>query len=160
MKKFILFFFVITCVNSYAQKFVVSPEGLRNAENNELFYVVLEVNETEAKQLYDNAFNGFFKEINDKYDFVIEQEIPGEYVKYQITAPKVFNYTNSGNEISLDARYTTELEFRDGLVRFEIISLEIKESDSKKELQFEKAKTEIENYFNNQVEQIQKYLKE
>lgn len=56
MKKLILLTMIALSTMTYGQKFNVTPNGLRDLNDNEKTFVVINAEGKTAKQLYDNAF--------------------------------------------------------------------------------------------------------
>ena len=176
MKNIILLFTFLSSFQLIAQQYVVTPSGLRDAKNSEKEYVVIEVEGLSAKQLYDNSI----KYINENYknpEEVLKAKTDGEYLKFDTYDPNFIIYNNSSFEVPIKANYTTELRFKEGRVRYEIKNLEMKAKSANFYVLFtggmmegyivykkngklfkEKAKTDIESYFNNTVSGLSKFL--
>lgn len=124
MKTFILYTLMAFCTLTYGQKLIVTPIGLKDSSDNEKTYIVLNADGKSAKQLFDNAL----KYINKNYkspDDVIKGKTDGEYLKFITHISDFLIVNNSGAKIRIDADYTIELNFKDGKVKFEIISLDM-----------------------------------
>ena len=181
MKNFLLILFISLSLTGFAQKFTVTPNGLRDSSDNEKSYLVLEVDDMSAKQLYDNAMRYIKQQYVDPQE-VLKGEIEGEYIKFSTYVEKLLYYNNSGVKIPIEANYITELKFKDGKVRYEIVSLDMHYYNVKTNITTnvlfsgglfdgyiiykkngslfkEEAKYDIENYFNSQVDAIKAYLK-
>ncbi|HUS87508.1 MAG TPA: DUF4468 domain-containing protein [Bacteroidales bacterium] len=176
MKYFTLLFFIAIGAFSYGQQLIVTPDGLRDAEDIEKTYVVINAEGKTANQLYDNAL----KFINKNYkspDDVIKGNIQGEYLKFITHVPDFLVVNNSGAKILIDADYTIELNFKDGKAKYEIIFLDMYWQNGpykvlftggalegyiiynkKGELKRPETKTDIENFFNAQIESITEFL--
>lgn len=115
MKNLILIFAIAFSLQAFGQKYVVTPNGLRDESNTENTYLVLEAEGLTAKQLFDNAI----KYVNEKYknpEEVIKGKTDGEYLKFDTYVSDFLLYNNSGAKIPIQATYTTELRFKDGKV--------------------------------------------
>lgn len=178
MRKLILFTLVAISTLTYGQKIAVTPDGLRDANNSEKTYVVINAEGKSAKQLYDNAL----KYINKNYkspDDVIKGKTDGEYLKFITHVSSFLVVNNSGAKIPIDANYTTELNFKDGKVKYEIIVLDMFAQtggykviftggafegypiyNKKGALKRADTKSEIETYFNSQINSIAEFLQE
>ena len=177
MRKLILLSMIIFCSLSYGQSFVVTPLGLRDAKDLEKTYVVITVDSMTAKQLYDNAI----KYINVNYknpDYVIKGKTVNEFLKFDTRG---INICLLGKSFLVDGKYTTQLYFKDGKIKYEIIDLEMYSTDRygsggsplrfisstwfkgiyNKEgiLKEERGKGMIETYFNSELDVITKFLK-
>mgnify|MGYP001280877593 CR=1 FL=1 len=171
MKKILSIALVIISMTSYGQKFAVTPNGLKNAENNEKSYVVIEIEGMTAKQLFDNAV----KYVNKNYknpEEVIKGKTDGEYLKFDTYVPELLFIKNGGIKQFFSAKYTTKISFKDGKVKYEIIGLEMNHVENNMTLYFTgggldwmiynkkgalkrpEAKTDIENYFNSEIDKI------
>nr|WP_315180422.1 DUF4468 domain-containing protein [uncultured Flavobacterium sp.] len=173
MKKIILFVLLGISNIIYSQKIIVTPNGLRNSEDNEKSFVVIPVDGKNAKQIYDDMV----KYINKTYkggEEVITGKTDGEYLKFKTFVPNFASLKN-GMKIYFKANYTTELSFKDGKIKYEIIDIKMT-NDSNYELYFtgsgfsfyiydkngklkrEETKIEIEKYFNENISSISNFL--
>ncbi|MCO5268753.1 MAG: DUF4468 domain-containing protein [Brumimicrobium sp.] len=178
MKNIVLIIAIAFSLQSFGQKYVVTPNGLRDKSDTTKTYLVLEANGLTAEQLFDNAI----KYINENYknpEEVVKAKTNGEYLRFNTHVPDFLFYNNSGTNIPIQATYTTELRFKDGKVKYEIISLDMVGKKGGFHLLFsgglmsgyiiykkngslfkEETKTDIENYFSLQVVDLLKFLKE
>lgn len=175
MKKVIFFLFMVISNISFGQLLIVTPYGLKDANDNNKPYVVIMQKDKSAKQLYFesiNFINKYYKSAND----VIKGKIEGEYLKFITYAPSFTTMKNVLARPSLDAKYTTELSFKDGKIKYEIIELEILVQgglplhfegsginsfyifNTKGKVVREDAKSGIERYFNGQISIFSTYL--
>lgn len=175
MKKLILFIFILTSSLSYGQKFVLTPNGLRDSTDIEKTYVVINAEGKTAKQLFDNAIKYINKTYKSPED-VIKGKIDGEYFNFITHEPQIFLFKFLGRNMPYSANYTTELNFKDGKVKYEIINLEIQHTTeygiqtipfirttgggffnkdgSSTTKTMAKAKIDVENYFNLQLKAL------
>ena len=177
--------FITLC---YGQSLVVTPLGLRDANDNEKTFVVINVEGKTANELYENALkyiNRNYKSPND----VIKGKIEGEYLSFITRASSIayakFYPTKSFQKhpFPYDLIYTVELNFKDGKVKYEINSLKmvLSSGESGYDLHFIEdkgfiiinpgiyskkgdiingmAKTQIETYYNSQIESLSDALK-
>jgi len=163
-------------LQSFGQKLIVTSDGLRDSNNIEKTYVVLEIEGKSAKQLFDNA-KRFIIQTYKNPDFVQKGTIENEYIKFDTYVPYITSINTGLSKLKYDAKYVTELNFKDGKVKYEIINLEITTDgvplnftpkgalggwsiyNKKGVLKLENAKQEIENYFNDQINSLSSYLK-
>ena len=176
MKKLIVFIFFSISLNLFSQKFNVTPDGLRSNSDLEKKYLVIECKGKSSTQLYDDMIKYINKEYKNP-DKVIKGKSEGEYLKFDTYNPNMFTYNNSGVKVPISANYTTELSFKDGKVKFEIISLLMKSNKYNMSVLFsggmlagyiiykkngklfkEAAKNDIESYFNSYVSSLSSYL--
>lgn len=181
MKKIIfLAMTILLSVSAFSQnaRFVVTSEGLRDANDETKDFIVIDEGNVTAKDLYDRALR-YVQETYKNPDVVLKGNTPGEYLRIHTIASEFMRYNNSGAKIPIDAEYYIELRFKDGKVRYEIGNLTMKGSgkNSSNEVKFsggvmsgyviykkngdlfkKEAKEDIENYFNTQVSQLQVYL--
>ena len=176
MKKLILFSLICLSATAYGQKLTVTPNGLKDANDTEKTFVVINADGKTAKELYDNAI----KYINKNYkspDEVIKGKVEGEYLKFITHVSNFLTVNNSGAKILIDANYTIELNFKEGKAKFEVIALDMYAPNGgykviytggvfdgypiynkKGELKRADTKTEIETYFNGQINTIAESL--
>ncbi|SFT72959.1 protein of unknown function [Chryseobacterium formosense] len=176
-KKILFFLLLVVSFLVSAQKMVLLPTGLMDAENVEVRknYIVLNIANKTSKQLYDESI----KFINKNYknpDEVIKGKTEGEYLKFVTYAPHFINVKNGLAKVPFNVEYTTELSFKDGRVKYEIIDLRIFNDSNytlnitgggisffifnkKGELKKEETKIDIENYFNKNISILSDFLK-
>jgi hypothetical protein len=161
---------------SFSQSFVVTTTGLKDASDNEKTYIVLQMEGLTAKQLFDNAIKYVNKTYRNPKE-VIKGKTDGEYLRINTYAPDFLFIKNGGVKVPFVAKYTTEISFKDGRVKYEIIELEMYNPNNKIPLTFvgggldwcvfnkngevkrEGAKTDIETYFNSEVKRVSEALK-
>lgn len=176
MKNLILIFALIICSQLYGQKFTITPNGLRDSDNIENTYVVIKFDGFTTQQLFDNAKRYIIQNYKNP-DFVKKGAIDNEYLNFVTYTPYIATVNGGIVKIKYDAKYRTELYFKDGKVRFEVIELEMKAEggahlnfvpkgalggwyifNGKGKLKQEGAKQEIEDYFNDQIIKLTNYL--
>jgi hypothetical protein len=161
---------------SYSQRWVVTPEGLRNGEDTSKKYVTIEAGTLSAKTLYDVAL----KYIAANYphpDEAIRNKWDSVDLMFDTYVPDFLIYNNTGALLGIEAFYTTELRFEKGSVRYEIINLDMKGAASNYKLLFKgnwlksyivykkngklfkpQTKRDIENYFNEELSKIASFI--
>jgi hypothetical protein len=178
MKTLLTLFILFISSLTFAQKLVVTPIGLRNESDNEKTYVVLDIENKKAAELYTNAL----KYINKNYknpEKVIIGKVENESLKFQTFVGSFMVVKNSIVKIPIDAEYSILLDFKDNKVKFEIQGLDMYYSpdgsktrvlfegtgigayyiyNKKGELKREETKTDIESYFNNEILKIVQFL--
>ena len=181
MKKLVvLFVSTVLSMSVFSQSahFVVTKDGLRDGNDETKNYIVIDVENVAAKELYDMAIK-YVQEAYKSPDNAIKGNTQGEYLRIHTFASEFVRYNNSGVRIPVDADYAIELRFKDGRVRYEIVNLTMKGSgkNSNYEMKFsggimsgyviyksngelfkKDAKDDVENYFNAQVSALQLYL--
>ena len=163
-------------VGLQAQTYVVTPYGLRDADNLDKSYVVIDVEGKSAQELYDRAREYIIRTFKNP-DLVEKGAIDNEYLRYNTYADGVTTIPIPLNNLVYGASYSVELAFKDGKVKHEVILLEL-DSDgntlgfqpqrlamgwwlySKKgKLKLPKNKAEIEAYFESIVADLAAYLR-
>ena len=117
IKKLFSLLLLITNGFCYCQSLDVTPNGLRDSSDNEKTFIVLKIDNMIAKQLYDNAIKYIHKNYKSPED-VIKGKVDGEYLKFNTFKSNFLYVNNSGANILTDAKYTTELNFKDGKVKY------------------------------------------
>ena len=121
MRKIILLTMIAFCSLSYAQTFVVTPDGLRDSTDTDKTFVVIKAEGKSAKELYDNSIkyiNRNYKSPND----VIKGKIEGEFLSFITLAKNAFTIKYMGLSMSYDLDYSIEIYFKEGKIKLEIIS--------------------------------------
>ncbi|MCF6297982.1 MAG: DUF4468 domain-containing protein [Flavobacteriaceae bacterium] len=176
MKKILLFNLLILNFIGFSQEFEVTQNGLKNKSNIENGFLVISASKKSTNQLYQNAIeyvNGKPKEL----DRVIKEEIENEYLLVETTIPQFMRVNNSGEKLDISIKYSTELKFKNGKVRYEITKLDMSADnrdrklsfkgniwidypiyDQKGKLRLKATKTNLENYFNSQVKELTEFL--
>lgn len=173
MKKTILFFLMLFSATTYGQKFIVTPDGLRDSENPDQTFIILKADSMTARQLYDNAIKYVNKNFKNPQN-VIKGQIEGEYFSFDTYNENFIMIMNVITKVYFVAKYRTALTFKDGKVKYEIEDLEMYVPskmvsgsfipkiplnftgggltwyiyNKKGELKKEAAKADIESYFN------------
>lgn len=161
-----------------SQSFVVTPDGLRDSANTINSFIVIEAPGLTAEQLYNNTIkmiNKMYKNPNE----VITGNLENEMIKFQTFQGAMFKYPNGYLKVWIDAKFVTEITFKDGKAKFEIVDLDMYNSNDRKyhvlfsgaalsgyivynnkgKLVKESAKEDIENYFNSFVASMVPKLK-
>ena len=178
MKKLLLLLLLVPVV-SKGQELTVTPDGIRDISNTEKTYVVINTPEKTAEQNYNNAKAYINKTYKNPME-VIKGEVKSEYMRFETYVTDFLIIKNSGAKVDINLKYTIELNFKEGKVKYEITSLEMKASNNnfkvlfngsafsgypiynkkKKKLIRPETKKEIEIYFNNSINEIKSYLLE
>lgn len=170
-----LSFLFLTCIG-FAQEFEITPNGLKDKSNIENEFLVIQASDKKINELYKNAI----KYVNEKYknpEKVIKGKTENEYLRFETYVGQLTKVNNSGVKLDISATYTTELRFKDGKVRYEIIELDMTADNGgrnvywkgsiwkgypifnkKDELRLEQTKADLEKYFNAQVKIISEFL--
>ena len=121
---------IFFCSLSYGQKFVLTPNGLRDSLDTEKSYIVINAEGKTAKQLYDNAIKFINKTYKNPSE-VIKGNTDSEYLKFETHDPDFLTLKSLGMTLKWGGSYTTELSFKDGKVKYEIINLEIRDETNR-----------------------------
>lgn len=176
MRKILTFSFLFISLIGFSQELEVTSNGLKDKENPEKNYVVINCANKTKSELYDNAI----KYINEKYknpDEVIKGKTKNEYLRFETYAGQFIKVNNSGAKLDVSAKYYTELRFKDGKVRYEITNLNMTADNGGRNVHFqgsiwkgypifkksgklrlEKTKEDLENYFNSQIKTLSDFL--
>jgi hypothetical protein len=161
---------------SYSQRWIVTPEGLRNGEDTSKKYVTIDAGTLSARKLYDNALR-YIAANYPKPDEAIRIKWDSVDLMFDTFVPDFLIYNNTGAKLGIEAFYTTELRFDKGSVRYEIINLEMKGDASNYKLLFKgnwlksyivyknngkifkpQTKRDIEYYFNEELSKIASFI--
>ena len=176
-KQLSLVTFLLSTFIGLSQEYVVTPDGFKDKSNIENSYLVIELPDKSTAELYQNAI----KYVNVNYinpKEVILGKIENEYLRFETYVPQFTKVNNSGAKLDVSMKYTTELRFKDGKVRFEITAISITADNGGRSVEFSgsiwkgypiynqkngdlrlpETKTEIENYFNSKVNEITNFL--
>ncbi|MCL2074405.1 MAG: DUF4468 domain-containing protein [Marinilabiliaceae bacterium] len=182
MRKLILNLFLmltmVTSIFSQTDKFVFTKNGLKNANDENNSYVVIDIENVTANELYKRALRYVHETFKNPQE-VIKGDIPDEYLRIHVFSPTCATYKNVGLGttaiLEVNANYYIEMRFRDQKVRLEIGDLKLNIGDAvlniignpnmgyaiyKKngELAKSETKNELEHYFNSNVDDLKTYL--
>jgi hypothetical protein len=177
MKKlFLLIIFVGSLC--YGQKISVTPNGLKNENDTEKTFLVLDFEGKTSKLLYDSALNYVLKTYENPENS-IKGKIDSEYLKFDTHVINFIVIKNSFAKIPISIDYITELSFKDGKVKVEFSGVNMYDKgnfglmfmgegafsgyyiyNKKGDLKKPDAKTAIENYFNSQMAILTDYLQD
>ncbi len=172
MKKIVFLLLMFLSFYANAQKLVITPTGLKDSANIEKDYVVLNIENKTAKDLYNSAI----KYINLNYKNpkeVIKGSLDSDFIKYETYVSNFPVVTSMGAKMEMGTKYTTMLSFQDNKIKYEIIDLIMKNKNGgmqvifsgsaltgypiynkSGELKRNETKTDIENYFNENIKSI------
>ncbi len=178
MKSFLTLVTLLISSLTFAQKLAVTPNGLRDESDNEKTYVVLNIENKKASELYTNAL----KYINKNYknpEKVTLGKVENESLKFATFESSFIKVTNSFVKVAIDAEYNIQLDFKDGKVKFELQNVDMYYSadgrktrvlftggalegysiyNKKGELKRDDTKADIEVHFNNTITKIKEFL--
>ncbi|MGP1993190.1 DUF4468 domain-containing protein [Zobellia laminariae] len=176
-KKLFLLCFSLLNFIGFSQEYEVTPSGLKDKSNIENSYVVIQTPEKNSSELYQNGI----KYINENYqnpEEVIKGKTENEYLRFETYVPQFTKVNNSGAKLDVSMKYSTELRFKDGKVRFEINALSITADNGGRNVEFigsiwkgypiynkkngklrlPETKSELENYFNDKIRELKNFL--
>ena len=175
MKKTIFFLILFVSNITYGQLLTVTQSGLKDVNENDKSYVVIQVKDKSAKELYNQSIN-YINKFYKNPDVVIKGKIDGEYLRFNTYARSITTMKNVIARTYIDAKYTTELSFKDGKIKFEIIDIQLLVEgrnpiyfvgsgissfyifNTKGKLERADAKSGIEAYFNGKILELSMYL--
>ena len=164
MKKIILFLAISISTTSIAQKFVVTPIGLKDESNLGTNYVAITSKGKSAADLYFLSVK-FMNKFYNNADASLKDNIGNNNLKFKISEPDFIKVRFEVFKQSFDAKYKIELLFEDGIVKYEIIDLDMRSKmnfkiafmqdgisfniyNTNQKLKNKDSKIAIENYFN------------
>ena len=124
MRSFLTIAAVLFTSYVFSQKLVVTPVGLRDESDNEKTYIVLNIENKKASELYINAL----KYINKNYknpEKVILGKVENESLKFATFVSSFIVVQNSFIKVPIDAEYNIQLDFKDGKIKFELQNLDM-----------------------------------
>lgn len=168
MKKLLLFACLLICWHAQASEpFVLTTSGIVNSEDTTKTYVVVDMpgkTQEEIYELISIRLNRMYK-----YPNATQSRIEGKSIQISGTAPMVvFIKKDLGKEYFWDLKHTINIEFRDGKMRFDVLSFNITNPfghntevylvgkghfnafiyDRKGNLKMPRTKEDVEKYFN------------
>lgn len=173
-----LLLLLFACSISYGQKLTVTPDGFKNSDDLDKSFVVIAADGKTASQLYNETLKYIAKNYKNP-DEVVKGKIENEYLKVITHVTDFIIIKNSFAKVPISADYTFELSFKDGKIKYEIVSLDMYDKSRKFKLLFQgegaftgyyiynkkgelkkpEGKIELENYFNAQIITIEDFVK-
>jgi hypothetical protein len=116
-KAIVIILFALLTINTNAQeKFTYSEKGLTD-------YVVLKIDSLNQSKLYNKTID-WVKENYINPDEVIKAKFENEKIRFNGFKENAFLMTILATPMYLDGRYTIEISFKDGKLKFDPLSLE------------------------------------
>ncbi|HVX51243.1 MAG TPA: hypothetical protein VHB48_13840 [Chitinophagaceae bacterium] len=163
----------VFCTKSFAQSYAVTPTGLKDAGDTAKTFIVLKADGKTAKELYESAL----KYITKMPHAAVQAKTEADFIRFDVTADGITKVKQIV-KIPIDAKYTAELTFKDGKVKFEVTALDMFNANNDKvklvfagsnngqyaiynkdgELKRDDAKDDIETYFKNISTQLTQAL--
>jgi hypothetical protein len=177
MKKLALFLTLLFSITLTSQSFEVTQDGLKDAQDLDKEYLVLNFENKNAQELYNKTI----RYINETYknpEEVIVGNIENEFVKFKTYQSNFARFKNGFVKIPWSINYTTTISFKDNKVKYEINSIDITNKENNNlyfsgggisfyifksrngKLKMEDAKIGIENYFNENLNTFEVYVKD
>lgn len=176
MKRKLLIILLFFGLTGLSQEFEVTTAGLKDKANLENEFLVIKVPDTNVNELYQNAI----KYVNETFkspDDALKGKTENEYLRFVTYAPQFLKVNNSGVKLDVSAEYTTELRFKEGKVRYEIIELNMTADnggrnvyfkgskfkgypiyDKNDKLRLPDTKNDLEDYFNSRINGLSSFL--
>lgn len=173
MKRLFLIVFIgLISLSTFAQQFELTPDGLKDANDNSKDFIVLPYEGKTASELYNICKLYVNKTMTDPKSSIIA-DVDKEYLRYKIFTPEIFSFSKMLTKLQVEAFYQVEMRFRDGRIRYSIENLELtfKEGgkpfyisaskmkgwaffDNNGKLLMKNEKEKLENYFNEKVKML------
>ena len=178
MKKIILSIALMLTLSSFAQKVVVTPEGVRSESDTTKDFFVIDVPGKTAAELYTNVYN-FIQKTYKNPHLVIKGKVAGEFIHFMTHADKLVVAKAGFTKNIYDMTYVTQFDFKDGKVKLTFQNFEFSPDvaannykfnfkggtfdgysiyNKKGELKDEGAKSQIESYFISQIDLLKSAL--
>tara|TARA_R100000655_G_scaffold50419_1_gene88020 strand:- start:1710 stop:2270 length:561 start_codon:yes stop_codon:yes gene_type:complete len=175
MRLLLLAFLCTTALN--AQKFTITPDGLKDFYNQENNYLVLEIEDKSAETLYQSAKRYILETYKNPKE-VLKADVENDFIRFTTYAPNVAEVNNVGAKFPVNGTYSTELRFKDNRVKFDILDLTLNvENGYSATLEYQgstwsgfvffnkkgkvsqgEAKSQLEQHFSNRIEQLKSFL--
>lgn len=139
MKKLTSIILLLCSLSVFGQSFEVTPDGLRDMNDLDKSYIVINCKNESAENLYNKTIK-YINESMSNPENSIKSNIKNDYVKYSVFFPEFIRYSNSGAKIQIQAIFDIEFRFKDNRVRYEITNLSMPSKDYKYEVSFSGSK--------------------
>jgi hypothetical protein len=126
MNRVFLFLLLATIsIATRAQNFIITPKGLTNAADSSKRYIVINVDSVSARDLYTRVYS-YIQRTWKNPEFTNNGRIEGELLHVKnYAADAIVARGNLGMKLYLNLRYSLNLDFKTGKVRYEIVDLNI-----------------------------------
>jgi hypothetical protein len=172
MKKVLLALMI--SANCFGQKYIVTPEGLRDSLNLDKTFLVIHFDNVSKTELYNKTV--LF--LNQKYSNpkkAIKANLKDEYLRVDTFIENFTKVKNGMAKVSVDGEYTIDLKFKDNKIRFQIVNEKFCTSgfcvkykgsvlsgypiwNKRKKLKLPKTKKFIEDFFNSEVTELKSFI--
>jgi uncharacterized protein YdgA (DUF945 family) len=175
MRKTLLLIAVFVSSFGFGQKYVITTDGLKDAENTDRTFLVVKFPGKTNKELYDRMVK--YAEKNFKAPVtVIKDQVVNESVTLSTNLESFIFIKYMGANTFYNVKFTTEISFKEGRIKYEVKDFEAgnarlkipwiatKESqgygfyDQTKVLKMDSEKKKIEDYFENQIISLTEFL--
>jgi hypothetical protein len=173
MKKLFLFLLLsFISLSSFAQVFVLNPDGLADSKNVENDFLVIPIEGKSAAELYSATKSYIHQKIKNP-KFAIKADVEDEYIRYDMLVPQITVIKKMGVKLIAQAHFSVEIRFKDNRIRYNIIDLRFPFEDSDKEIvlvghnwgswhffdkngkvKLKDQKVQVETFFNNEVNDL------
>jgi Domain of unknown function (DUF4468) with TBP-like fold len=175
MKKALLLIMISLATFSFGQKYVLTTDGLKDSENNEKTFLVVKFSGKKAKELYERMVKYADKNFKAP-NIVMKDQVENESMTFKTNLPSFIFIKYMGANTYYDVKFTTEINFKDDRIKFEVKDFEVgnarlkipyiatKESqmygfyDQNKTLKMDTEKQKIEDYFAKQIQEMTEFL--
>lgn len=125
MKKLVLLLFI--SISSFAQEteFKFTKDGITD-------YLVIPIEGKTASELYSQTLNWISKTYNEP-DNIIKAKIENDYIRISAQSKNLIVFNQFGKSY-YNARYQIEISFQDGKYKFDVISVDLLNTQSKPEM--------------------------
>lgn len=181
MKTGLIILSLLAAGNSFSQDdyFVVTAIGLRSAADSTRTYVIIPI-DSPAGFLYSRSLK-YLAETFKNPDLITKARTENEYLRYEVYAPAIIQFSIKKQKFPINAEYTVELKFKPGAVRVEFSGIKMV-ADNDQPLYWVKTgsnwkgwsrqhifdtdgsiehmaeKRQLEDYFNKEVQLIREFI--
>jgi hypothetical protein len=114
-------------------KFILTPEGLRNSEDLNKEYVLIEAKGKSAEEIYSAARN-FILQTSKNPMKAIKADTEGQYIRYGIFVPEFAYFKKMGLRVMYEGHIEIEMRFKDDKLRIDVPTLYMPTTDGDNQL--------------------------
>ncbi len=119
-----LTFAISSSVYSQAPGLIISPNGIINAFDTSKHFVVIHIDTVSAKELYNRSYDYILHTWKNP-EIANSGKVEGEFLHVNTFVKAAFIYIAGLAKYGIDIKYSLNLDFKDGKIKYEIKDLDM-----------------------------------
>lgn len=176
MKKIYLLLLCLCPLIVFGQRFVLTPNGLRDGADVNKDFLVINFEGKSANELY-MAAKSYINQTMKNPRFAIKSDVENDYIRYDMFVPEITSIKKMGVKLVAEAKFTVEIRFKEERIRYNIFNLSFPFDNSDNEIvlvgnnwgswhffdkngkvKLSEQKTDVESFFNKEVRDLKTFI--